>query len=91
MKTSNCCDAQLLPESDVCSKCLEHSEPTDWYDKQHELYKKLDKIDNAHSVLSTLAWYEKLARNLIDCAEDIEQLKLIEHFVDKKLEEIENE
>ena len=23
---SNCCDAKPLPESDVCSKCLEHSE-----------------------------------------------------------------
>lgn len=23
---SNCCNAQIVPETDVCSKCLEHCE-----------------------------------------------------------------
>lgn len=26
--SSNCCQAQVVPESDVCSDCLEHCEDT---------------------------------------------------------------
>lgn len=27
-EVSNCCNATLIPETDVCSDCKEHSEPT---------------------------------------------------------------
>ena len=30
MKVSNCCGATLLPETDICSDCKEHSEAVEY-------------------------------------------------------------
>lgn len=81
MQVSNCCNANFLPESDVCSDCKEHASPVIVYDQDEAIDKiiayecgEFDHIDTirlfSHLLRTGEAWtlqghYGRMAEALI--------------------------
>lgn len=56
---SNCCEASIIEETDICSKCKEHCEPQ----TEDQCYKLSGKIKDKYRLLKIITENYNLAKN----------------------------